>query len=88
MTSSRPVCDKHPNLQMLTCSLNRTTSSSQGHVCPVPCCGRHHDDEGYFDVVETAALIEENSPKGQHDVARAAIMKVLRQPRSWPKFPG
>ena len=82
MASSRPSCDKHPNLQMISCSLKRATGPSQSYVCPVPGCGRHLDDEGYFNVVETTVLIEESSPKNQQQLARAAIMKALRQPQN------
>jgi hypothetical protein len=78
MASLRPVCDRHTNLQMIQCSLKRTTGSSQGHICPVPGCGRHYDDEGYFDVVKTKAQLEESGPKNRQDAARAAILKALR----------
>jgi hypothetical protein len=45
-----PVCDRHPNLQMITCSLTRAAESTNGYICPVPECGRHCDEQGYFDV--------------------------------------
>jgi hypothetical protein len=44
MTS--PPCDKHRNLQMVP------WSQTSIYVCPVPTCGRCHDDQGYFEVVE------------------------------------
>jgi hypothetical protein len=87
MTRLRPVCNRHTNLQMIPCSLKRTTGQAQGYVCPVPGCGRHHDDEGYFDVVETKALLEDSTPKNRRDAARAAIMKALEDRRSQPFLP-
>lgn len=44
-----PVCDRHPNLQMIHCSLT-TAAFTDGYMCPVPGCGRHRDERGYFDV--------------------------------------
>jgi len=41
-----PPCDRHKNLQMVP--FGRTDID----VCPVPSCGRCHDDQGYFEVVE------------------------------------
>jgi hypothetical protein len=81
VTSLRPVCDRHTNLQMIPCSLKTTTAQAHGHayVCPVPGCGRHHDDRGYFDAVETRALLEDSAPKSRRDAARAAIMKALEE---------
>ena len=73
MARSRPACDKHPNLQMIPCSLKRTIGPSQGHVCPVPDCSRHHDDEGYFDVVNPRILREESGPQNQHEAVKTAI---------------
>jgi hypothetical protein len=78
MTRLHPACDRHTNLQMIPCSLKRTTGQSHAYVCPVPGCGRHHDDAGYFDVVETRALLKDGIPRNPVDgAARAAITKAL-----------
>ena len=71
MASSRPVCDSHPNLQMIPCSLKRTTGQSHGYVCPVPSCGRHRDDEGYFDVVETKPSLDGGKPPQKKSARRS-----------------
>jgi hypothetical protein len=64
---------------MIPCSLKRTTGQSHGYVCPVPSCGRHRDDEGYFDVVETKPSLDGGTPKNRRDAARAAIMKAIQE---------
>ena len=79
MTRLHPACDRHANLQMIPCSLKTATGQATGYVCPVPGCGRHHDDDlGYFDAVETRALLEGSIPD-RRDAARAAIMKALEE---------
>jgi hypothetical protein len=45
-----PVCDKHPNLEMIACSLTRTAGSTRGYMCPVSECGCHFGERGYFEV--------------------------------------
>jgi len=47
-----PPCDRHKNLQMVP--FGRTDID----VCPVPSCGRCHDDRGYFEVVEGRLVLE------------------------------
>jgi hypothetical protein len=47
-----PPCDKHKNLQMVAAPLESPANQTLVHVCPVPSCGRCHDDQGYFEVVE------------------------------------
>ena len=44
-----PVCDRHPNLQMIACSFQRAAGSASSYMCPVPGCGRHRDERGYFE---------------------------------------
>ena len=41
-----PPCDRHKNLLMVPFGQTRID------VCPVPSCGRCHDDQGYFEVVD------------------------------------
>jgi hypothetical protein len=76
MTRLRPACDRHPNLQMIPCSLKTTAGQAQGYVCPVPNCGRHYDDTRYFDAVETRALLEGSVPS-RREAVRTAIVKTL-----------
>lgn len=87
MASSCPVCDRHPNLQMIKCSLKRSGGQSHSYVCPVPNCGRHLDDEGYFQVVETTPLLDDRTPKSRNDAARAAIMKAIQEQLRPPILP-
>ncbi len=79
MARLHPACDRHTNLQMIPCSHETKNGSVRGYVCPVPNCGRHHNDDlGYFDAVETRALLEDSIPN-RRDVARAVIMKTLEE---------
>ena len=41
-----PPCDRHANLLMVP--FGQTLID----FCPVPSCGRCHDDQGYFEVVD------------------------------------
>ncbi len=62
-----PACDKHPNLQMIRCSLTRTAGSTRGYICPVPVCGRHLDENGYFDLqVNPGVKDRKPSPQAEH----------------------
>lgn len=79
MTRVCPACDRHTNLQMIPCSLKRTPGQAHAYVCPVPGCGRHCDDLGYFDAVETRALLEDGIPRNRRDAVKAAIMKALEE---------
>jgi hypothetical protein len=76
MARTHPGCDRHPNLQMIPCFLKRTAGQSHGYICPVPGCGRHRDDEGYFDVVETKPVLFDSASRNQRD---AAIMKAMQE---------
>ena len=87
MASARPVCDRHPNLQMVPCPLQRTKTPFRGYVCPVPGCGRHHDDNGYFDAMEAKPALPGDSPKTRRDSARAAILEAIEQQRRPPGLP-
>jgi hypothetical protein len=57
---ARPPCDRHPNLQMVPLQLESRRGKAFVHVCPVPGCGRHHDGQGYFEVVDGQPVREEN----------------------------
>jgi Arc/MetJ-type ribon-helix-helix transcriptional regulator len=78
MTRLRPACDRHTNLQMIPCSLKRTPGQAHAYVCPVPGCGRHCDDLGYFDV-ETRGSLEGGIRRNRCDAVKAAIMKALEE---------
>ena len=41
-----PPCDRHKNLEMVP------FGQTLIEVCLVPSCGRCHDDQGYFEVVD------------------------------------
>jgi hypothetical protein len=70
VAGTHPVCDRHTNLQMIPCSFERPTGRVLGHICPVPSCGRHHDDGGYFDMVD---------PRKPQSLLRV----ILSQRESW-----
>lgn len=48
MSQSHPICDRHTNLQMVPCGVERSQGILGGHVCPVPGCGRYHVDGAYL----------------------------------------
>jgi len=70
MARTHPVCDRHPNLQMIPCSFERPTGKVIGHICPVPTCGRHRDLSGYFDMID---------PRKPQSLLRV----ILSQRESW-----
>jgi hypothetical protein len=41
----------------------RKLGGTHAYVCPVPGCGRLHDDEGYFDAVEAIPSAEDGTSK-------------------------
>ena len=68
----RPPCDRHKNLQMVP--FGRTFID----VCPVPSCGRCHDEKGYFEVVE-GRLVREQRPAPNRIVeAREKLLMAIR----------
>jgi hypothetical protein len=78
--STHPVCDKHKSLQMIPCVVERPTGWVSGHVCPVPGCGRHRDEDGYFDIAEPRVPAPEKQNK--QAAARAEIMRMIRAIRA------
>lgn len=54
-------CDRHRNLQMVPFQSESPTGQTSVQVCPVPSCGRQHDDQGYFEVVEGQPVRAENA---------------------------
>lgn len=86
-----PVCNRHPNLQMIPCSLTRAAGSSNGYRCPVPGCGRHCDEQGYFDV-ELRPRAEDDTMSCQtephaRDASRAYVTEESH-PRRGSRHPG
>jgi len=76
MARARPTCDRHPNLQMVTCSLQTSQGKVFGHVCAVPGCGRYHGPQGYFDAPPEG---EESEIKlNRRAAAREAILRAIR----------
>jgi hypothetical protein len=61
MTHSDPTCDRHPNLQMVSCWLKRSHGVVAGHVCPVPGCGRYHVDERYLNAADIELVLSTNT---------------------------
>jgi len=81
MTKMRPVCDRHKNMQMVPCSRKTTTGKNESHICPVPGCGRRHNDQGYFDGIEAKPSAQINSQTNRREAARAAILKAIEERR-------
>ena len=70
MTS--PPCDRHKNLQMVP--FGRTFI----YVCPVPSCGRCHDDQGYFEVVEGQPVRGDRASLSRLFSSREKILTTIR----------
>jgi hypothetical protein len=70
MTS--PPCDRHKNLQMVP--LGQTFV----HACPVPSCGRCHDEQGYFEVIEGQLVRGETAGQNGLFSAGEKILKAIR----------
>lgn len=73
-----PLCDKHTNLLMVP--LRASAGRTFVHLCPVPSCGRHHDDEGYFEVVNGRVVREANAEPMPNRIvsAREKIPMTIR----------
>jgi hypothetical protein len=67
-----PPCDRHTNLEMVP--FGQTLID----VCPVPSCGRCHDDQGYFEVVDGKLVRGQISAPSRLFVATERIVKTLR----------
>jgi hypothetical protein len=76
MARSRPTCDKHPNLQMMPCSLQTMEGKTFGFVCAVPGCGRYYGPKGYFDAPVEGA--ESEIKLNRRAAAREAILRAIR----------
>ena len=70
-----PSCDKH-NLQMVPFRLESPTGQKFVQVCPVPSCGRHHDNQGYFEVVEGQPVRGKNAVPAANRID-SATEKIL-----------
>ena len=75
---TNPSCDRHKNVQMIPFTLEYPGGKISGHVCPVPRCGRHHVEEGYFDVAEDQPLGTQNTPVEKESSVRKEIVKAIR----------
>jgi len=67
-----PPCDRHKNLELVP--FGQTLID----VCPVPSCGRCHDDRGYFEVVDGKLVRGQISAPSRLFVATERIVKTLR----------
>lgn len=73
---TNPSCDRHKNLQMVPFSHQYPGGTVSGHVCPVPHCGRHHTEDGYFDLVDGKPVREEKTLRTRITLARDEILKI------------
>jgi hypothetical protein len=73
-----PPCDKHRNLQMVRVSRESRTSQGFVYACPVPSCRRHHDDLGYFDLVEGQGVRGMGGIPSRISSAREKILMAIR----------
>jgi hypothetical protein len=67
-----PPCDRHTNLQMIP------LGQILVDVCPVPSCGRCHDNQGYFEVVEGQLVRGQIVAPNRLVVKTERIVKALR----------
>ena len=67
-----PPCDRHKNLQAVP--FGQTFID----VCPVPSCGRRHDEQGYFEVVEGQLVRGQRAAPNRLFSAREGILNVIR----------
>jgi len=72
-----PPCERHKNLQMVPFFIEYTSGPVSGHVCPVPGCGRHHTENGYFDLADGKPAREEEPLKNKITLARDEIRRVI-----------
>ena len=75
---AQPSCDRHKNLQMIPSSLESSGGAVSGHGCPVPGCGRHHAEDGYFDLADGKPVREEKRLKEKITLAADEILRMLR----------
>jgi len=80
MNRSAPHCDRHTNLQMVPCWLQREDRVVSGHVCPVPGCGRYHADGAYLEAKEVELVL---GPKAS--VLKKAIKQSNPKPADSPR---
>ena len=74
---TQPSCDRHKNLQMVPFPFEDPTGKVSGYICPVPACGRLHDKEGYFDVVE-GKIVRLGNAKELISPLKEQILNVIR----------
>jgi hypothetical protein len=67
-----PPCDRHKNLEMVP--FGQTLID----VCPVPSCGRCHDDQGYFEVVDGKLVRGQISATKKLVVAAERMVNAFR----------
>ena len=67
-----PPCDRHKNLLMVP--LGQTLVD----VCPVPSCGRCHDEQGYFEVVDGQLVRGQIAAPNRLVLATERMLKTFR----------
>jgi hypothetical protein len=71
-------CDRHKNVQMIPFSLDYPGGTVAGHLCPVSSCGRHHTEDGYFDLVDGKPTREEKTIRNRIVSVRNEILRAIR----------
>ena len=74
----QPSCDRHKNVQMIPFSLDYPGGTVAGHLCPVPSCGRHHTEDGYFDLVDGKPTREKKTIGNRIASAGHEILRAIR----------
>ncbi len=82
MKKVHPSCDRHRNLQMVPCALKTSSGPMEGHICPVPGCGRGHDGLGYLDASDAKMSARANLQTNRREAARTAILKAIEERRA------
>ena len=67
-----PPCDRHKNLLMVP------FGQTLVNICPVPSCGRCHDEQGYFEVVGGKLVRGEIAAAHRLVVATERIVNAFR----------
>ena len=67
-----PPCDRHTNLEIVP------FGQTFIEVCPVPSCGRCHDERGYFEVVDGKLVRGQIADTNKFVVAAERMVNAFR----------
>jgi hypothetical protein len=76
-----PTCDRHPNLQMVSCWLKRPKGVVAGYVCPVPGCDRYHVDDHYLNAADVELVLSTNT-RGKDTLKKSLQKHASKRPAS------